>query len=71
MREHFHVPDNYFLSHSVGCLPKIAAGQLETGYLEPWKDLGGDAWLGWLEMLDTFRARLGQLLGSPARNLCP
>jgi selenocysteine lyase/cysteine desulfurase len=71
MREHFHVPDNYFLSHSVGCLPKQAPEHLQQGYFEPWANAGGDAWPGWLDVLDTFRARLGALLGSPARNLCP
>lgn len=71
MREHFHVPDNYFLSHSVGCLPKTAPDRLGRDYLEQWKTHGGDAWPGWLDVLDTFRARLGALLGSPARNLCP
>lgn len=71
MRDHFHVPDNYFLSHSVGCLPKILPDHLNQAYFEPWKTLGGDAWPGWLDVLETFRARLGAMLGSPARNLCP
>jgi len=71
MREHFHVPDNYFLSHSVGCLPKTAPGHLREGYFDPWQQTGGDAWPGWLETLETFRTRLGALLGAPARNLCP
>lgn len=71
MREHFHVPDNYFLSHSVGCLPKTAPDQLRQEYFDPWKRAGGEAWPGWLDVLETFRARLGALLGSPARNLCP
>ncbi len=71
MREHFHVPDNYFLSHSVGCLPKTASDQLKHSYFDSWSAEGGEAWPDWLGVLDTFRARLGALLGSPARNLCP
>ena len=71
MREHFHVPDNYFLSHSVGCLPVTSPDRLGQDYFEPWKTLGGDAWPGWLDVLDTFRTRLGALLGSAARNICP
>ncbi|MEM9573295.1 MAG: aminotransferase class V-fold PLP-dependent enzyme [Pseudomonadota bacterium] len=71
MREHFHVPDNYFLSHSVGCLPKTAPDRLGQDYIQQWMIHGGDAWPGWLDVLDTFRARLGAYLGSPVRNLCP
>ncbi len=71
MREHFHVPDKYFLSHSVGCLPKLAPERLSQDYLENWRMHGGDAWPGWLDVLESFRTRLGALLGSPARNICP
>lgn len=71
MREHFHVPNNYFLSHSVGCLPKMAQDRMGEDYFGQWKSLGGDAWPGWLDVLETFRARLGALIGSSARNICP
>lgn len=71
MREQFHVPNNYFLSHSVGCLPKQVPDQLQQGYFDPWMQAGGDAWPGWLDVLETFRARLGAFLGCPDRNLCP
>lgn len=71
MREHFHVPENYFLSHSVGCLPKATHDRLRQDYFETWAHHGGDAWPGWLQALDTFRAKLGYLLGSRAHNLCP
>ena len=71
MREHFHVPENYFLSHSVGCLPRIAPDRMSQEYLETWKTQGGDAWPGWLDVLESFRTRLGGLFGSPARNICP
>ena len=71
MREHFHVPDNYFLSHSVGCLPKQTTGQLEAEYLAPWRQLGGQAWPHWMDVLEQFRAQIGHVLGVKARNMCP
>nr|WP_070960861.1 aminotransferase class V-fold PLP-dependent enzyme [Hyphomonas sp. Mor2] len=71
MREFFNVPDNYFLSHSVGCLPRTAPDHLQQTYFDPWKTKGGDAWPGWLDALESFRDRLGELFGCPARNLCP
>jgi len=36
MRENFHVPGNYFLSHSVGCQPKATVEALKTHFLAPW-----------------------------------
>ncbi len=71
MREHFYVPDHYFLSHSVGCLPRQSPERLEHDYLAQWKVDGGEAWPNWLDSLDTFREKLGAVLGSPARNICP
>jgi len=69
MREHFHVPDNYFLSHSVGCLPKRSLDVLKQDYIEPWKD--GRNWEAWMPLLDTFRSGVANLLGVRADNLCP
>lgn len=71
MREYFHVPDNYFLSHSVGCLPRLSPDRFQQAYFELWAQQGSDAWPGWLDMLDRFRAQLGGLLGCPAHNICP
>ena len=71
MREHFHVPANYFLSHSVGCLPKRASGQLTEDYFQRWSSKGGDAWPDWMAILDDFRAGLGDLFGTKAHNICP
>jgi selenocysteine lyase/cysteine desulfurase len=69
MREHFHVPDNYFLSHSVGCLPQRTEALLKESYFEPWKS--GQNWADWMPLLDKFRHGLSQLLGLPAHNICP
>ena len=69
MREHFHVPDNYFLSHSVGCLPKVSPGTLQTGLFGPW--MSGENWALWMEELETFRAGLAHFLGVTASTICP
>lgn len=69
MREHFHVPDNYFLSHSVGCLPKRTEASLRESFYAPWKN--GENWAQWMPLLDRFREGLGNLLDVPASQLCP
>lgn len=71
MREHFHVPERYFLSHSVGCQPRRAQASLGAAYLEPWRKIGSDAWPGWMAELEAFREKIGWLLGAPAANMCP
>lgn len=69
MRDHFHVPNNYFLSHSVGCLPKRTQEAIKDSYFAPWKT--GRNWADWMPLLDEFRSGLGQLLNLPAKNICP
>lgn len=69
MREHFHVPENYFLSHSVGCLPKVSPDALQAGLFGPW--MSGENWALWMGELETFRAGLGQLLGVTPSTICP
>lgn len=71
MREHFNVPDNYFLSHSVGCMPKRMPDHLANAFLGPWKTSGGLGWPAWMEILDEFRDGLGCMIGAPAENICP
>lgn len=71
MRERFHVPDHYFLSHSVGCLPRATPDQLTEAYFAPWRDRGGEAWPGWMDGLDRFRDLIGELFGTVAHNICP
>ncbi len=69
----FCVPGSgpYLLTHSVGCLPQVAREALETSFLKPWAELGGNAWPTWLREVDEFRAALAQLLGGAARDYCP
>ena len=69
MREHFHVPENYFLSHSVGCLPKVSADALQEHLFGPW--MSGENWALWMGELDTFRSGVGNLLNAKAANICP
>jgi len=69
MREHFHVPDNYFLSHSVGCLPKSSPGALQDRFLGPW--MSGENWTKWMGELEMFREGLAHLLGVNAAMICP
>ncbi len=69
MREFFEVPDNYFLSHSVGCLPKQTQQALIANYLGPWS--AGTNWSEWMPVLDKFRAGLASILGVSADLICP
>ena len=71
MREHFNVPDRYFLSHSVGCLPKRAPAYLGDHFLAPWQAKGGDAWPDWMQEIETFRARISALLATDPAQICP
>ncbi len=69
----FCVPGSgpYLLTHSVGCLPQGARDALESGFLQPWVERGGNAWPEWLDEMERFRAALAQLLGGTAAEYCP
>ena len=69
MRDHFHVPDNYFLSHSVGCLPKTTPDVMAGAFFKPWQM--GRNWAEWMPILDDFRSGIAAMLGVEARNICP
>jgi selenocysteine lyase/cysteine desulfurase len=72
MRELFNLPDGpYFLSHSVGCLPKSAEKYLAKDLLQPWKDAGGAAWPAWLNTIEQFKAQLALLLNGEPQDICP
>jgi kynureninase len=68
MREYFHVPENYFLNHSVGCLPKSVDG-LEIDFLTPWRE--GSNWQNWMGIIDSYRDNMAGLLGVRAKSICP
>jgi kynureninase len=69
----FFVPGNgpYLLTHSVGCLPRVARESLDANFLQPWAERGGNAWPDWLRQVDDFRAALAQLFGGTPAEYCP
>ncbi|WP_427453985.1 aminotransferase class V-fold PLP-dependent enzyme [Litorimonas sp. WD9-15] len=69
MRKNFHVPENYFLSHSVGCLPKVTEAALTSDFLGPWKS--GASWADWMPVLDRFRHGMAQIMDVTAAEICP
>jgi selenocysteine lyase/cysteine desulfurase len=64
-------PGPYLLTHSVGCLPRAAHEALEADFIRPWAERGGNAWPGWLQQVDGFRAALADLLGGSPADYCP
>lgn len=69
MREFFHVPENYYLSHSVGCLPKTTETTLRDSYFAPWKT--GTSWAEWMPVLHQYRQSIADCLGVAAFTICP
>ncbi len=69
MRDLFHVPENYFLSHSVGCLPKQSEAALTEQFFAPWKT--GTTWADWMPVFDEFRTGLAALLSVQPSTICP
>lgn len=61
----------YFLSHSVGCLPKASKQALLDDYCQPWQQQGGDGWPDWLKVIERFKMQLSELLGGQADQFCP
>lgn len=71
MKDKFNLPtDHYFLSHSVGCLPKRAEKALKEMLFEPWATMGGDAWPQWLGHLDEFHSEIAKLMNAPSKQVC-
>ena len=71
MNNQYNVPARYFLTHSVGCLPKTALGDLTNDFFTPWQSSGGNAWGPWLDVLGNFRASMGAILGTDQSSICP
>ena len=69
MRNHFHVPETYFLSHSVGCLPKVSPNAFQATFFGPW--VSGENWALWMEALELFRLGVARLLGVNPSTICP
>lgn len=71
MRDVFEVPERYFLSHSVGCLPKSSQKAMSDHYFKPWGQSGGNAWPDWLSILEDYRSKIGEMLGVSSEGMCP
>lgn len=69
IRDHFHVPDNYFLSHSVGCLPKTSQQALQEDLFNPW--ISGQNWADWMPIFDRYRTAIANIIGSQMSEICP
>lgn len=69
MRDLFHVPDNYFLNHSVGCLPRQAVESFQTSFIEPWRE--GTNWQSWMPIIDLYRKNIAAVLGVQSERICP
>jgi selenocysteine lyase/cysteine desulfurase len=68
----FNTPTgHYFLSHSVGLLPKTADAALESGFIATWRDGRADIWDHWLAAVDDFRQALAPLIGASAADIVP
>jgi len=71
LKENFLVPEGiYLLAHSVGCLPKNTLREKEK-FFDLWQTFGGEAWEGWLSIIDNFRHSLARLLNGHATDFCP
>ncbi|HEX7318010.1 MAG TPA: aminotransferase class V-fold PLP-dependent enzyme [Pyrinomonadaceae bacterium] len=70
-KQDFSLPDGtYLLSHSVGCLPRVAREAADR-FFELWATRGGDAWDGWLASIGDFQQSLATLLNGEAVEFCP
>ncbi len=71
VRGRFSIPPGiYLLNHSAGALPN-SAEVAAAGFFALWREQGGDAWDGWLGMVDDWRAALAALLGGRPAEWCP
>ena len=68
----FHKPDgHYFLSHSIGLLPRGVEAALDADFFSLWRGGSAACWPHWLDAIDTFRERLGHLVGADKEMICP
>ena len=64
-------PGPYLLTHSVGCQPQVARDALDSNFLRPWAERGGNAWPDWLQQVDGFRSALATVFGGAPAEYCP
>lgn len=70
LRKNFVLNDTiYLLSHSVGKPLKYNEQNLSSVFFDAWKT--DEPWLGWLDILDTFKENLSTLFKTKSVNFCP
>ncbi|MDG1905022.1 MAG: aminotransferase class V-fold PLP-dependent enzyme [Arenicella sp.] len=73
IKELFCVPESshYFLTHSIGLMPKSTEAHLSQAYLKPWQSGAEDIWPQWLNAIANFNGALASLLNSEPEQFCP
>ncbi len=68
----FNRPEGaYFLTHSIGLMPRSTSRYLEEQYLMPWKSADQGTWPKWLGAIEKFNESLATLFNSDADLFCP
>lgn len=62
--------DNYFLSHSVGCMPIAITDEINTFY-DTWGRVASNAWPDWLTYIERFKREIATLLHAEPEGFCP
>lgn len=72
LADQFHKPQgSYFLTHSIGLMPRSTSNHLEQHYFEPWKSNGDHTWPNWLKAIEHYNQALAELFNSDAELFCP
>ncbi len=63
--------EHYFLTHSIGLMPKSTEACFDSNFLSHWQSGSEDIWSHWLDGISQFKQALAALLGSDAKQFCP
>lgn len=61
----------YFLSHSIGLIPKQARRRFDDLFFDPWQAADSTAWDHWLQTLEQFKRVLGEIINADKNDICP
>lgn len=68
----FHRPQgSYFLTHSIGLMPRSTSSHLEQHYFTPWESNSENTWPNWLNAIQDYNKALARLFNSEAELFCP
>lgn len=68
----FHMPEGrYFLSHSVGLMPRAAAAASEADFWRHWREASDRTWDHWLAAIQRYQNALALLIGAEPDEICP